>query len=809
MKKIGEKLSYLTKITLVIGLLISNLSSLSLVFAYEADELLQVVLNDEELIIEYLDNLEDYENVKLKINENYTYLDNNAYYFDEEYTGKVTTSTDLNAEEFLENGYELESILKDITFDGTYEVKVELLDTEDNLIDAATYSSDIKHSTSLAIKLYDEESNEIDYENGTYIIDKNHPKVKVAAKLLAGGFSPSEIYHKENSFEAQEYTALELLEEVFYQEFDYSTYLYGKYTQPVTVKLYKEINDGTELELVEFTATYNISYETEESNELYLNKILTELGNSSKYEFNKGNLYVLLNNEEIYNMLDLYNLLETAYGHNSNITYTISNGTYSDIVSSYYEETLEETFEETLEETLEEYLSNILVDNNTKITLSNTGLTLNYNTVLVGDLNSDNVVDELDLNELVNQLVQEETANAYNDLNRDEELNLLDVMYLDQLIKNETYDIDLEELEAKIDSKLVLNNDDIVSGDEFTVSYLVSIKEYEISGLSGLLKYDSEKLELVSISSPMEWNGTNKDGRFVFVGTDSLKADTIINEQEETELVAKDYVLIDITFKAKSAGSTEISLNNCEYFNQSTYLLVEENESTLTITINASNDNSLSSLVVAGTPIELEEDILDYEIIVSNEITIADVEAVVSNQTASITSIVSPEELVEGKNTITITVEAESGDIKIYTIVVNRESAPKEETTTQINYSSNNNTTNVDEEENKEDLVITTPTEDDDDEDVSPEEEDNLSRIIIIILILLVIAGLIYLIFKDDDDEETKKVNKEVNKLKKESAEISVAKEVKKTTPKPANKNTNNKNTTNKNKKNTNKKTER
>lgn len=805
MRKIREKLSYLTKITLVIGLLISNLSSLSLVFAYEADELLQVVLNDEKLIIEYLDDLEDYENVKLKINENYTYLDNNAYYFDEENqenTGKETISTNLNAEEFLENGYELETILKDITFDGTYEVKVELLDDEDKLIDAATYSSDIQHLTGLAIKLYDEDDNEVDYENDTYTIDKNNSKVKVAAKLLAGGFAPSEIYHKENSLESQEYTALELFEEVFYQEFDYSTYLYGIYTQPVIVNLYKEINDGSELELVEVTATYTIAYETEELNEQYLNEILTEIGNNSKYEFNKGNLYVLLNNEETYNMLDLYNLLETAYGHNSNITYTISNDTYLDIVNSYYEETVEET--------IEEYLSNILVDNSTNITLSNTGLTLNYNTVVVGDLNSDNVVDEMDLNELINQLVQEEDTNAYNDLNRDDELNLLDVMYLDQLIKNETYDIDFEELEATLDSKLVLNNNDIVSGDEFTVSYLVSIKEYEISGLSGLLKYDSEKLELVSISSPMEWNGTNKDGRFVFVGTDSLKADTIINKQEETELVAKDYVLIDITFKAKSAGSTEIALNNCEYFNQSTYLLVEENESTLTITINASNDNSLSSLVVAGTTIELEEDTLYYEITVSNEITIADVEALVSNQTASITSIVSPEELVEGKNTITVTVEAESGDIKVYTIVVNRESAPKEETTTQINYSSNNNTTNVNEEEDKEDLVITTPTEDDsDDEEILSEEEDNLSRIIIIILILLVIAGLIYLIFKDDDDEETKKVNKEVNKLKKESAEISVAREIKKTTPKPANKNTNNKNTTNKNKKNTNKKTER
>ena len=35
MKKIGKKISYLTKVFLVLGLLFSNLSGLSVVFAYE------------------------------------------------------------------------------------------------------------------------------------------------------------------------------------------------------------------------------------------------------------------------------------------------------------------------------------------------------------------------------------------------------------------------------------------------------------------------------------------------------------------------------------------------------------------------------------------------------------------------------------------------------------------------------------------------------------------------------------------------------------------------------------------------------
>lgn len=66
---------------------------------------------------------------------------------------------------------------------------------------------------------------------------------------------------------------------------------------------------------------------------------------------------------------------------------------------------------------------------------------------------------------------------------------------------------------------------------------------------------------------------------------------------------------------------------------------------------------------------------------------------------------------------------------------------------------------------------------------------------------------MIYLIFKDEEDEDTKKVNKEVNKLKKETVDITEIKVEKKSPNKTSSKTTTNKNgakknTTNKNKKN-------
>ena len=91
MKKLRKSLSFSTKILLVFGLLISNLSSLSVVFADEVKTEIKVV--DNKLSIKYLDELaEEVESVKVNVYENYTYLDE-TYYVDEvtSLKGKVSS----------------------------------------------------------------------------------------------------------------------------------------------------------------------------------------------------------------------------------------------------------------------------------------------------------------------------------------------------------------------------------------------------------------------------------------------------------------------------------------------------------------------------------------------------------------------------------------------------------------------------------------------------------------------------------------------------------------------------------------------
>jgi len=827
MKKIGKKLSFLTKIMLVFGLLISNLSSLSVVFASE--NVIDVNVVDDKLNIKYLEELaEEVETVRVKVYENYTYLDESFYVDPISSLSEIVNSYDLTEEEvdMLVSTEEdkvlvLDSILDEVVFDGTYEVKVEIIDTTDVtnvdgvLIDSANYVMANNHDSGLEISVFDAVTNnklEV-LNNGKYAVDATSTKVNVVAKVLAGGLNPSDMF----LYNDVEYMAIELLEREFSSEMDFTGLLFGDYNLPVVVELDKYNYETEAYEKVQYPdeeLNLEFLYGTYELDAVAMNTATEELELNKSYKFygnsKNGYVYVLLNSEKVNTMLDLYKIANLMFGDDEKISYLLSNSQYEDVLSTYDETTMTIT--------LEEYLDTIKLDDTAMLSLMNTGLTITYKVVVAGDNNNDNVINEEDLSDLINQVLGNKDVNLEkSDLYKnDGKVNTLDVMYLDQVNKNKDWDVTLsEKLDAAIATELQVVETDVVSGQKFTVNYIVKLSDYMVNGVGGLFTYDESAVELNSIEVANNWLGNSKDGKFLYVGdeslelpvieetpeeddtitdtdiNDSLNNDTVVDtdvnidnsenieeidindenqEEDILEVVTKDYVVLSATFTAKKAGEHTISVKDIEYFNQDTYYGVSENEVSTTVLVNASNNNNLSTLTVAGIEIVLEDAVLDYEITVGNDVTVADVNAMVQNVAANITSIVSPEELVEGENMVTITVTAENGDIKVYTIKVIREESEKEETT-QVNYDNyynNYEDDNDDEEENE--VIVTDPVlEDKDEEDSSDKEEDsNLSRIIIIILILLVIAGLIYLIFKDEDDEETKKINKEVNKLKKE-----------------------------------------
>ena len=777
MKKLGKKFSFLTKIMLVVGLLISNLSSLSVVFASEVT--LDVAVVEDKLNIKYLDELaEDVEKVRLNVYEKITYLDS-------EYD-KVVSNLDLTPEELamLVSSEEdemlvVDTLLPSVIFDGIYNVVVEIVDMTDEtdidgeVIDSREVIIEVLHKSGLEVSVFDANTNlEIEkLEDGRYPVESDSSKVNVVAKVLAGGLKPSDMFSYD---ENEPVSAEELLELPFGDELDLAGYLYGDYTLPVEVKLL----DSNQEEVI-YSEEVRFLYEEYLMNAMELNMAAAtdELELIDSYVFygedKDGVVYVLLNEEKTNTMLDLYKIVELAYGDSEIVSYSLSNSEYEDVLASYEELVAlnETTGTETV--SLEEYLEAIILDDTAMLSLANEGLTVTYKVVVAGDLNSDNKLTEEDLLELINQVVNESEDNLdKSDLYPDEDetddkINLLDVMYLDQVMKNESWYINLIEEEATLDARLDVVEDDIVSGDEFTVNYVLTLTDYAVNGVSGIFNYDSTMVELVSVETMDTWLGNHNDGMFLYLGTDSLTG-TEVEGEEEITYEPTEYVVVTATFKALMSGTTSISVDAPEYFDQATYLLVEETEISTEVVINESDNNNLKSLTVGGQTIELTEDVLDYEITVKNEVTTIEVDAMPEIEGVTAISIISPEELVEGENTITITVVSESGNEKVYTVKVIREEAPKEENT-QINY---NNYYNDYEEEEKVEVVTPEVEEPIEEEEEPTEEESNLSRIIIIILILLVIAGLVYLIFKDEDDAETRKTNKEINKLKKDDKEF-------------------------------------
>ena len=936
MKKLRKSLSFTTKVMLAFGLLISNLSSLSFVFAAEVKTEITVV--DDKLNIKYLDELaDDVKSVKVNVYENFTYLDE-SYYVDEETSlkGKVssyeltfnedlsddslveeeiednvtdveTPSDEISVEENVEEStdnevveeetnsneevideetnlesedttlksveteeinveneeenselevvtdelveeienttneeivekeidLEVESILSSIVFDGTYDVTVEIIDITDlenpEVIDTQDYSMAVLHDAGLKISVIDEVSGlEVKVlDDLRYAVSSESPKVLVVASLLTGGLSPRDQILYNN----QEYFAYELMDYGFSTEVDFSGKIYGDYKLPVEFELSKFNRETQEYEKVEFTEeelTANILYGEYQLNTDSLNETVMELELDDSYQFDgnskNGVVYVLLDDSKTYTMWDLYSVLNNLYGDSELISFVLSNSLYEDVLTSYDSENATIS--------LEEHLKEMILDENVVLSISNEGLTITYKLVFAGDLNNDKKLTNEDLVDLINQIVGEkevdaDKANIYND----DEVNTLDAIVLDQIIKNNSFDVEItEDLDKVIDASLEVVETDIVSGDKFTVNYIVKLSDLAINGVSGLFTYDKDALELEKVEVVENWLGNSKDGKFLYVGEESLELpeieepeeeviqpedseDVIENEnnentnaiitdeensdleetEEEIEVITNDYVVVSATFVAKKAGTHTINVEDIEYFNQNVYYGVSEEVVSTTVVVNKSDDNTLASLVVAGVEIVLEEDKLEYEITVGSDVTTADVVAILNNVAANITSIVSPEELAEGENVITVTVTAENGDVKVYTIKVIREEMPEEETTTtQVNYGNNYE---ENEDDNEEGVVVTEPEEDDnqddDDDKNDKEEESNLSRIVIIILILLVIAGLIYLIFKDEDEDDTKKINKDVNKLRKEEKVIEVKKEEKvnnKSNNKPNNK---------------------
>ena len=321
--------------------------------------------------------------------------------------------------------------------------------------------------------------------------------------------------------------------------------------------------------------------------------------------------------------------------------------------------------------------------------------------------------------------------------------------------------------DVTIDAKLDGKTDSLTVGDTFKIQYIMTLADYGVDGVTGLINYNKDMLTLDNVEVKNFADGSDYNGKFLYFG-DYIMGDEVVTEDDDgNEVITyspKDYIIIEMTFTATSGGSDAVSISNIGYFNESIYYSGNGTISKdVTIT---SNDNTLSSLTIGGVSVPIDRLTDVYTITVPNDVTSVDLSYILSDSSARVTSIVAPEELAIGENTVTITVVAENGEERTYTITVIREGEEEEEEETEVvnpvNYEDD---TYVEEDTTKKEEITTDGLEEKEEE---KKDDGKLSRVIIVILILLAIAGLIYLIFKDDDDDETKKVNKDIDKLKKE-----------------------------------------
>ena len=352
-----------------------------------------------------------------------------------------------------------------------------------------------------------------------------------------------------------------------------------------------------------------------------------------------------------------------------------------------------------------------------------------YDIVVVGDVYDGDDVDDYgivnngDINSMVDSILNNELVNFSNDVNGDLIFDIHDVTYTIYSVTNGCWFND-----SIVSDNLVSNftsPSDIYVGDEIEVIYSLSgFSKDSINGIEGVLNYDHNLLELVSVNIDSEYGDINSDNKFIYILDNYSGSDA----------------LLTLKFRVLKEGNSVISINGIKASMNGLAVNIDNNTVSTSIKINnygiggdepinnnGSSNNSNNDVIYEYPKEEVNKsdntssnnlvfasnrDILEYSITVGSDVDSLELNILLSDDNASY-EVIGNEKFKTGKNVVSIVVTSEDGSERTYTINVNKKKASDKK-----------------------------------------ESDSNSSRVVIIILIILIIIGLIYVIFKDDEEEE-------------------------------------------------------
>lgn len=657
-----KKMKKISKIFLVLTMIFSQLSSVVTVLADEVVskplEASLSVATDEELgyIKEY--------NLTYK-SEKQDYEEEKEYTIELEPSFKYLNDTIENGNKIIltKTGYELNNEINTQKinpiyeyYNGEFKLKITVKDSA-----SVIYEKDISYTIStvnsgLVGALYNGENTPIEpisetlgvVSTGEYTVSEEKEYTQNLI-IEPGNLSPNSNYRVSvNSTEIMTGSGNEIVNTIFDGSItDTTSSLGGLYTTSDTVTI-EELNENNEV-INTINYTYNASINYNKDND-------RELSGLTGLNFHNGYLY------------------EEAIGYNDSDKVTHVEEILGNLINTDIELSIYDENNELLDLTNEEVI-NSEVKNNYKLVFKK-GTEVTYTVVVIGDNNNDNNFNEDDMKPTMNDYLEGNKVLSMDVVKEDNDeqglLTFEDIMRLNTELNPATSgdtNTNLGLVYGKLPKEIYV-------GDTFKLNVLVKSENASdyINGINALVT-TGNNLKLTNVTYNSNLIGTFKDNNLVAAGTD-LK-----NEE----------VLLTLEFTAIKEGKDSITLSGSVAKNEN----IEEFEN-LTTEVNIirkiSSNNNLSSLKASvGTfDIAFDKDVTVYTLTVPYDTESVILSGSLEDVTSTIDGLIEYK-LTDDKTTANITVVAEDGTIKVYTVYIIKEAKPENVATPVTYYYSSNN----------------------------------------------------------------------------------------------------------------------